>query len=127
VSEESSQARRERLKQSGIDNPELIPHGTKSGYGWYACRCEPCRQVNSLRKRLYLSSEGAMDVHNRTTLRGHAKAQRATPLDRRWQPWTGPELTYLERNHGSESLRDIATHLGRTYYATARAASRLGL
>ena len=47
----SAQARgaheyREKRKAQGAQNPELIPHGTYSGYITWCCRCEECSTVH---------------------------------------------------------------------------------
>lgn len=42
----ASRALRERQRQMAIDHPELIPHGTYTGYTNWCCRCDDCRKAS---------------------------------------------------------------------------------
>lgn len=42
----ASRSLRERQRQMGIDHPELIPHGTYTGYTNWCCRCDECRKAS---------------------------------------------------------------------------------
>lgn len=35
--------RRDAARQRGIENPELIPHGTPSGFDYWGCKCGRCQ------------------------------------------------------------------------------------
>jgi hypothetical protein len=49
---------RERQKQKGLDNPELIPHGTYHGYVGWGCRCEECGAANLEYQRAHTKEYG---------------------------------------------------------------------
>lgn len=35
--------RRDAARRRGIEQPDLIPHGSQSGYDYWGCKCDRCR------------------------------------------------------------------------------------
>ena len=48
-----TQTQRANAQTRGQANPELIPHGTVSGYDYWRCRCLTCINGNSARSKRY--------------------------------------------------------------------------
>jgi hypothetical protein len=42
----ASREYRERLRQRGVEHPELVAHGTYNAYVNWKCRCEACTTAN---------------------------------------------------------------------------------
>lgn len=49
--------RSKRVLIDGVMVHPTAPHGTPSGYDYYGCKCQPCLEANSSRKRLRLQQK----------------------------------------------------------------------
>lgn len=65
----------------GRANPELIPHGTLSGYTNWKCRCYPCRDAQLERQRAYRREREIGKIEDRKAWLDHLADCTLCPVD----------------------------------------------